>query len=246
MCSCLISFVPSSWIFFFLPSRSMPTHIPAIVPASMPALVPAPMLALVTIPVSCPESPAVLSSRCMPAPSASAALSSLCHALVSHCRISALLSPLPIVGPSLAFRSSPIRIFKQSMPDKAWPCVSISSAKPFCLFSALGAYNPDNNDGLYNLTNINKYKWGFDTTFNNSCQFASNHDQEEVNLSFVGYGCPNGVKFNQSWELNLLNPKPVCIIEAMPFTAALRPHFCALPPLHYETSIQTRLEDNQN
>lgn len=96
-----------------------------------------------------------------------------------------------------------------------------SPAKPLCLFLALSALNPDNNNGLYNLTNENKSKWGIDTAFINSYSLVGNHDYEEVDLSFVGYKCPLAVKFNQLWQLDLLDPKLVGIIKAISLVAAL-------------------------
>lgn len=64
--------------------------------------------------------------------------------------------------------------------------MSNSFAKPLCLFPALSAYNSDNNNDLYNPTNTNKRKCGFDTLFINSRLLAGHHDQEEVDSSFVG------------------------------------------------------------
>lgn len=99
--------------------------------------------------------------------------------------------------------------------------MSTSSTKPLCLFSALGTYNPDNNNSFYNPTNTNKCKRDFDITFINSRLLASNHDQKEVDLSFAGCGYPNSVKFNRSWQLDLFDPKPVSIIETISLAAAL-------------------------
>lgn len=134
---------------------------------------------------------------------------------VSYCRIPALLAPLSVLGPFFLLGFSPIRIFQWSLSDGPWLRMSTSVAKRLCLFSAFGAYNPDNNNSLYNLTNTNKCKRSFDTTFINSRPLTGNHNQEEMDLSFTGCGYPDVVKFNQLWQLNLLDPKPVCIIEAI-------------------------------
>ena len=123
--------------------------------------------------------------------------------------------------------------------------MSTSSAKPFCPFSALGALNPDDNNGSYNPTNINQRKQGFNTTFINSHQLAGNHDQQEVDLSFAGCGCPAAVKLNRSLQLDLLDPKPVCIIEAIPLVAALfwdpsfAPCICHTMKLPFKLDLRT-------
>ena len=99
--------------------------------------------------------------------------------------------------------------------------MSSSPAKPLCLFSTLGALNPDNNNGSYNPTDKNKRKQSFNTVFINTCLLAGNHDLEEVDLSFASCKCPAIVKLNWLWQLDLLDPQPVCIIEAIPLVAAL-------------------------
>ena len=171
--------------------------------------------------VSCPGSPAVLSSCCLPALAASTALSLPHHALASRHGISALLLLLPVLGLSFPFGSSTLRIFKQSLSHEPWSYVSASLAKLFCPFPALGAYNPDNNNSLHKSTNSNKLKQDFDILFINSCPLAGNYDQKEVNLSFASCGCLDAVKFNRSWQLDHLDPKPVCITEDIPFAAFL-------------------------
>ena len=75
-----------------------------------------------------------------------------------------------------------------------------SFTKLFCPFPALGAYNPGDNNGSYNLTNNNKCKRNFDTTFLNSCLLADNHNEEEIGLSFAGYKYSNAVKLNRLWQ----------------------------------------------
>ena len=159
----------------------MPTFVPALVPAFVPAPVPTPVPAF----FSRPESPVLLSSSCVPA-----------LAAVSCCGIPVFMLPFHVFGLPLLLGPLFLKTFKQSLLDEPQPCVSTSLAKPFCPFLALGVLNPDNNNGCYNLTNHNKRKWGFDTTFINSRPLASNHDQKEVNLSFAGYRCPATVKLN--------------------------------------------------
>ena len=129
----------------------MPTHVSTLVPAFLPALMHAPMPAL----ISRPRSPALLSSR---------------HVLVFHCRIPALLSPLPgVLDPPLPLGSSLFRTFKRFLSDKPQLCVSTNPTKPLRLFPALGAYNPINN---------NKRKRSFHIVFINSCLLTNNHDQK--------------------------------------------------------------------
>lgn len=94
-----------------------------------------------------------------------------------------------------------------------------SLIKPLYLFLTLGAYNLNNHNALYNLTNNNKGKQVFNTAFINSCLLAGNHNQEKVDLSFTGCGCLDAVKLNQ--QLDLLDLKSVCIIKAISLAAAL-------------------------
>ena len=165
---------------------------PTLVFTFMPTLVLAPMLTLVL--ASMPallfhlRSPIVLLFRRVPA-----------LAAVSRCEIPALMLPHLMLGPLLPLRLAPLRIFQQSLSNKPWPYVLTSPTKPLCLFLAFGTLNPDNNNGLYNPTNNNKCKRGFDTTFINSRPLAGNHDQKEIDLSFAGYRCPTAVKFNWLW-----------------------------------------------
>lgn len=153
----------------------------------------------VPIPVSCSRSSTVLLSCYIPTLVASAIFSLLCHASISQCRISALLLLLPVLGLPLPLRSLSLKTFKQSLLDELQPYMSTSPAKPLCPFPALGIYNLDNNNSLYNPINSNKLKRSFDTVFINSCLLAGNHDKKEVDLSFEECGQPNAVKFNQSW-----------------------------------------------
>ena len=190
-----------------LSPRSVPALVLALVPTPMPALVPTLMPAPVPAFFSCPGSFVVLSSDCLPA-----------LAAVSR---RALMSPLPVLGPPLLLGPSPLRTFKQSLSDEPRPRVSTSPAKLLHPFPALGALNPNDNNGSYNPTDKNKCKRGFDIAFISSRPLAGNHDKEEVDLSFAGCGCPAAVKLNRSWQLDLLDPKPVCIIKAIPLASAL-------------------------
>ena len=133
----------------------MPTLVPAPVPVLMPALMPAPVPA----PLSCSRSPVVLSSSCVPAP-----------VVVSR---QALMLPLSVLGLPLFLGSLPLKTFKQSLSDKSRLRVSTSPTKLLRPFPALGALNPDNHNGLYNPSNNNKRKRGFDTAFINSRPLAA-------------------------------------------------------------------------
>ena len=138
---------------------------PCFVSVSLSALVPASIPVPLPAPFSYSGSLIVLSSGHLPALAA------------IFCRgISALILPLLVLGILLSLGPSLLRTFKQFLSDEPWPCVSTSSAKLLCPFLALGALNPDNNNGLYNPTNKNKHKWCFDPMFINSHLLASNHD----------------------------------------------------------------------
>ena len=189
---------------------SSPYFVPAPMPALMPALMPTLVLTLMPAFLSHLGSPVVLSSNCVPTPTA-----------VFYYGIPALMSPLFVIDPPLLFGPLSFRTFKQFLSDEPWPRMSTRPAKPLCLFPALGALNLNNNNGSYNPTNHNKCKRGFNTAFINSHPLAGNHDQKEVDLSFGSCGCPVAVKLNRSWQLNLLDLKPVCIIKAIPLAVAL-------------------------
>lgn len=161
---------------------------------------PAPIHTLVAAPIPAPisflESPALLSSYLMPVLTAFAALF-LSHYTPVSCRETlALLLPLFVLSPPLFLGFWLFKTFKQSLWDKLWSHVSTSSIKPLYLFSTLGTYNLDNNNSLYNPINNNKRKRGFNTLFINSCLLANNHNQKEINLSFVDCGCLDIVKLN--------------------------------------------------
>lgn len=177
-----ISYLYPKFSLFFSPRSG-----PAFVPASMPAL------------ISHLRSPAFLISRCVPAPTVFIALLLPCYAPIIHLGFTNLLSscfmPTLIIFccNGLAFllllltrdllilpESSTLKTFKQLLSDKLWPCMLTSPAKLLCLLPAFVAYKLDNN---------NKCKQNFDTVFINSHSLAGNHNQEKMDLSFVGRGC---------------------------------------------------------
>ena len=185
----------------------VPAPVPTPMPAFVPALVPAPVPTPVPAPVSRPRSPVVSLSGRVPAP-----------AVVSR---QALMLPLSVLGPPLPLGYSPLRTFKQSLSDEPRPRVSTGPVKPLRPFPALSTLNPNNNNGSYNPTNKNERKRSFDIAFLNSCSLAGNHNQEEVDLSFAGCKCLAAVELNWLWQLDLLDPKTVYIIEAILLAAAL-------------------------
>lgn len=65
------------------------------------------------------------------------------------------------------------------------------------------------------LNKLNKCKQTLDTAFINSHPHANDYAVEEVNLNFIGCGYFITVKLNRFWQLDLLNLKPVYIIEAL-------------------------------
>lgn len=126
-----------------------------------------------------------------------------------------------MLGLPLLLGFSLLKKFKQFLSNEPWLCVSTSLAKPLCPFLTFGIYNSNNNNGLQNPTNTNKFKQDFDILFINSHPLAGNHDSKEIDLSFAGCICLNLVKFYQLWQLNLLDLKLVCIIEAILLLIAL-------------------------
>ena len=143
----------------------LPAPVPALMPALVPALVPTPVPAPVPAPFFCPRSSVVLSSDHLPA-----------LATISRCRIPTFMLPLSVFDSPLPLRPLFLRTFKQFLLDEPRPRVSISFTKPFHLFPAFGALNPNNNNRLYNPTNKNKCKQGFDTAFINFRLLANNHN----------------------------------------------------------------------
>lgn len=126
--------------------------------------------------VSCPGSLAVFLSSYVPVLVASAAFFLPYHIIVSCCGILALLLPLFVLLPLLHLELSPLKIFKPFLSNKFWPNMSTSLTKLLCFCLALGAYNSDNYNSLYNLTNNNERKRDFNTVFINSCPLANNHN----------------------------------------------------------------------
>lgn len=86
---------------------------------------------------------------------------------------------------------------------------------------ALGTYNPKDNNGLYNPINTNKRQRGFDIVFINFRFLVGNHEKKEIDLIFAGCGYSDAIKLNRSWQLDLLDFKPVYILEAIALAAAL-------------------------
>ncbi len=151
-----------------------------------------PVPTLSSLPMPAPSSPFVPAPSSPPVP-----------ALLSR----SVLGPAPI-----RLTSSALRTFKQALSDQPLgrQSTSPSPAKPLCPFSTLGP-----------LSEKSDCKRPFDTTFINSRLLSGNHVAKEVDLSFGECGCLAPVKLNRSWQLELLDRKPVCIMEAIPLTAAL-------------------------
>ena len=145
------SFLLSPYSVPALVPALVPPPLPAFVPASVPAPVPALVPTLVPASFSRLGSSVVLLSSCVPAPAA-----------VSH---RALILPLFVLGPPLFFGLSSLRTYKQFLSDEPRLRVLTSPAKPFRPFPAFSALNPDNNNSLYNSTDKNKRKRGFNTVF---------------------------------------------------------------------------------
>ena len=82
---------------------------------------------------------------------------------------------------------------------------------------------------LFPSSGIGKRK--LDKTFINTRPLANNHAKEEVDLSFARCGCSPGVKLNRSWQKELLEQRPACIIETILLVAAIfwDPNFMPCP-----------------
>lgn len=91
---------------------------------------------------------AALSSCHMPPLVVFATFSLLYHALVSCCRISALLLLLSMLSLPHFLRSSPFKTFKQFLSNEPWLWTLFSLAKYLCPFLTLGACNLDKNNSL--------------------------------------------------------------------------------------------------
>ena len=152
------------------------------------------------LPISALSYPLVLVSLSPPLP---ALLSLLVPTLLSR----SMLGPTPT-----HLTSSVLRIFKRALSDELLHrhSTSPSPIEPFCPFSTLGQLPKKNNRNRF-----------FNTAFIISCPLARNHAANELDLSFAECGCPTLVKLNQLWELELLDCKPVCIMEVTPLTAIL-------------------------
>ncbi len=75
-------------------------------------------------------------------------------------------------------------------------------------------------------------KRSFDKAFDINCRLlANNQFGEDVDPSFVSCQCSSVVKANRPWQQELLNPKTVCIVEAIPLAAAILwdPNFLLCP-----------------
>ena len=109
-------------------------------------------------------------------------------------------------------KSSALRIFKQALSNESlrYRSTSHSLAGFLCPFFTLGPL-PEKKD----------CKRFFDTTYINSRPLAGNHATKKVDLNFGESVICVPVRLNRSWQLELLNYKPVCIMEVISLTAAL-------------------------
>ena len=187
----------------------------------VPALLSCP--GLPTPSLSCSSMPAL--SSCLLVPTLSSCLlmpasSSLLVPTLLSLPMPALTSP-PVPAStscsvlSLAptwLTSSALRIFKRALSDEHLDHQSTSPSplKSFRPFSILGLM-PKKSD----------CERPFDIAYINSRLFAANHAAKEFELSFGKCGCPAQVKFNRSQQMELLDRKPVCIMEAIPLATAL-------------------------
>lgn len=55
----------------------------------------------------------------------------------------------------------------------------------------------------------------------NSWPLTKDHNGKGVDLCFTGYHYLASVKANKRWQLEQLNPKPVCMVEVIPLAAAI-------------------------
>ena len=171
--------------------------------------------------LSCPLMPALLSPTmlafsCLPVPTLLSppllTLSSpLMPALSSPPVSTLLLCSLLALAPT-HLTSSALRTFQLALSDESLHCHSTSPSLvgPLHLFPTLSP-----------LSEKNEHKRLFDITFINSRPLAKNHAVQEVDLSFGEYGCPAPVKFNRSWQLEMLDCQVVCIMEAISLATAL-------------------------
>ncbi len=64
-------------------------------------------------------------------------------------------------------------------------------------------------------------KRSFDEAFIKQRPLALTRLQEDVDLSFAQCTCSESVKMNRSWQSELYDPKPVCLLEAIPLLSLL-------------------------
>ena len=194
--------LPTLLLFHLL----MPALLSLLVPvlSSRPFL-PALLFHLMPALLFCPPIPTLLS------PPLPVLLSSPMPALLSPF-VPVLLSRFVLSLALTCFISSALRTFKQALSDEHLGHQSTSPSPPklFCLFPIL--------DSLLKKSDCKRF---FNTAFINSRPLATNHAAKEVDLSFVKCGYPASVKLNRLWQLELLDHKPVCIIEAIPLAVAL-------------------------
>ena len=187
----LSSYLPMPILLFCL---KLPTPLSSC--SSMPALLSCP--GLLTPLLSCFSMPVLPSCPFVPI-----LLSLLVPVLASRSVLGLALTQLT---------SSALKIFKQTLLEEFLDHQSTSPSplKPLCLFPIFGLLPKKNN-----------CKQLFNMAFINSRLFATNHAAKEIDLNFGEYGCPASVKLNRSWQLELLDCKPVCIIEAIFLAATL-------------------------
>lgn len=97
-----------------------------------------------------------------------------------------VLLPLPMLCQTpLYLASIALKTFKQTLLNKFLHRRSTSPTEPLYLFLHLNL-----------LLDKTYRKQIFDTAFINSCPFNGNHTREEIDISFVKYGCLATVKLN--------------------------------------------------
>lgn len=224
-----------------LSSRPIPVLSSSLVPALLSFIrTPAIGSPLLT-PISRPRTPTALSSRLgystalLSYPETSTDLSSRPEpALAAEFLV--VLLPLPGLSPAPPhLTSSALRTIKRALSDELLCRPLTSLVKPLYPFPT-----------LIWLLEKSKYLQTFDTTFINSHLLTGNHAQEEVDLSFAEYRYPIIVKLNRLWQLQLLDHKPVCRIEAILLAAAIfwdpsfAPCHCHTMKLASKLGLRTR------
>lgn len=156
----------------------------------------------------------------------------------------ALSAPISCLGTLIATSSSSVLglapthltfsvlgTFKRVLSDKLLRFRLTSLAEPLGFFPTLGP-----------LSEKNKRKQHFDMAFINFCLLAGNHVVKEVDLSFGECECLVPVKFNRLWQLELLDRKPVCMMEVIFFAAALFWDPLFVSCLCYTIKLASKLE----